>query len=57
LLFQGGELSSPVREMTIASSIQRMLQNVSCVGNDLQWLPTSAAGVTIGISEMSMSGA
>jgi len=57
LLFQGGELSSPVREMTIASSIQRMLQNVSCVGNDLQWLPSSAAGVTIGISEMSMSGA
>ena len=57
LLFRGGELSSPVREMTIASSIQRMLQGVSSVGNDLQWLPSSAAGVTIGISEMSMSGA
>ncbi len=57
LLFRGGELASPVREMTIASSIQRMLQGVSSVGNDLQWLPSSAAGVTIGISEMSMSGA
>jgi PmbA protein len=57
LLFRGGELSSPVREMTIASSIQRMLLCVSDVGNDLQWLPSSAAGVTIGISEMSMSGA
>jgi hypothetical protein len=27
------------------------------VGNDLQWLPSSAAGVTLAISEMSMSGA
>jgi PmbA protein len=57
LLFRGGKLSSPVRELTIASSIQRMLLDVSIVGNDLQWLPSSAAGVTIGISEMSMSGA
>jgi PmbA protein len=57
LLFRGGELASPVREVTIASSIQRMLQAVSWVGNDLQWLPSSAAGVTVGISEMSMSGA
>ncbi|MGA3219817.1 MAG: TldD/PmbA family protein [Acidimicrobiales bacterium] len=57
LLFRGGELASPVREVTIASSIQRILQGVSCLGNDLQWLPSSAAGVTVGISEMSMSGA
>jgi PmbA protein len=57
LLFRGGQLSSPVRELTIASSIQRMLLGVSAVGNDLQWLPSSAAGETIGISEMSMSGA
>jgi PmbA protein len=57
LLFRGGELSSPVRELTIASSIQRMLQGVVTVGNDMQWLPSSAAGVTIAISEMSMSGA
>jgi PmbA protein len=57
LLFRGGELSTPVREITIASSIQRMLQGVTTVGNDLQWLPSSAAGVTLAISEMSMSGA
>jgi PmbA protein len=56
LLFRGGELSAPAREMTIASSIQRLLRDVSHVGNDLQWLPSSAAGVTVGISEMSMSG-
>jgi len=57
LLFSGGVLSAPVREVTIASSIQRMLQGVACVGSDLEWLPSSAAGLTLAISEMSMSGA
>jgi PmbA protein len=57
LLVRGGELASPVRELTVASSIQRMLQGVSLVANDLEWLPSRAAGVTLAISEMSMSGA
>ena len=56
LLVRGGELASPVREVTIASSIQRMLQGVVAVGNDIEWLPSSAAGLTLAISEMSMSG-
>jgi PmbA protein len=57
LLVRGGALDGPVREVTIASSIQRMLQGVVAVGNDLEWLPSSAAGLTLAISEMSMSGA
>jgi PmbA protein len=57
LLVQAGALGPPVREVTIASSIQRMLQGVVAVGNDLEWLPSSAAGLTLAISEMSMSGA
>jgi PmbA protein len=57
LLVRGGELASPVREMTVASSIQRMLQGVIAVANDTEWLPSRAAGVTLAISEMSMSGA
>jgi PmbA protein len=56
LLFSDGELASPVREVTIASSIQRMLQAVVAIGNDLEWLPSHAAGVTLAIGEMSMSG-
>jgi hypothetical protein len=43
--------------VTIASSVQRMLLGVAAVANDLEWLPTSAAGVTVAIAEMSMSGA
>ncbi|MGH9106934.1 MAG: TldD/PmbA family protein [Acidimicrobiales bacterium] len=57
LLIEGGTLGTPVREVTIASSIQRILQTVSAVGNDLEWLPSAAAGVTMAIAEMSMSGA
>jgi PmbA protein len=57
VMFRGGEVAEPVREVTIASSIQRMLQGVAAVGNDIEWLPSSAAGLTLAISEMSMSGA
>lgn len=57
LLFRDGELAQPVREVTIASTIQRMLRDVVAVGNDLEWLPGSAAGVTLAIADMTMSGA
>jgi hypothetical protein len=33
-----------------------MLQAVVAIGNDLEWLPSHAAGVTLAIGEMSMSG-
>ncbi|HTW10625.1 MAG TPA: TldD/PmbA family protein [Acidimicrobiales bacterium] len=56
LLVQGGAPGAPVREVTIASNLQRMLQGVVAVGSDLEWRPSSAAGLTLAISEMSMSG-
>jgi PmbA protein len=57
MLIRNGTPAEPVREITIASTIQRMLKDVLFVGNDLEWLPGSAAGVTLAIGEMSMSGA
>ncbi|MDP8976327.1 MAG: TldD/PmbA family protein [Actinomycetota bacterium] len=57
LMIRDGVLAEPVREITIASTIQRMLLDVVAVGNDLEWLPGVAAGVTIAIAEMSMGGA
>jgi PmbA protein len=57
LMIRDGALAEPVREITIASTIQRMLLDVVAVGNDLEWLPGSAAGVTVAIAEMSMGGA
>ncbi|MGH9028735.1 MAG: TldD/PmbA family protein [Acidimicrobiales bacterium] len=57
LMVRDGELAEPVREMTIASTLQRMLQSVAHVGSDIEWLPGVAAGQTLAIGDMSLSGA
>jgi PmbA protein len=57
LRIRGGELAEPVREFTIASTIQKMLQDVSEVGGDLEWLPMHAAGVSLVIGDVTVSGA
>jgi PmbA protein len=57
LRIRGGELAEPVREFTIASTLQRMLLDVAAVGGDLQWLPMNASGVSIVIHDVTVSGA
>ena len=57
LLIAGGALGAPVREFTIASTIQRMLKDVAEVGGDVDWLPMRAAGVSLVIHDVTMSGA
>jgi PmbA protein len=56
VMFRGGELAEPVREVTIASTIQRMLQGIVAVGSDLERLPSSAAGVSLAIADVALSG-
>lgn len=56
LFIRGGALAEPVREVTVASTFQRMLGDLE-VGNDLRWLAGGAAAVTILVPDMSMSGA
>ena len=56
LLIEGGELASPVREFTIASTIQRMLLDIVAIGSDIEWLPGGSAGVTLAIDGISLSG-
>jgi PmbA protein len=56
MLIEGGSLAGPVREFTIASTLQRMLSGVVAIGNDLERLPSSASGLTLAISDVSMSG-
>ena len=53
---KGGALAEPVREVTIASTLQRMLQDIIAIGADLRWLPGLAAGQTLAIADMSLSG-
>ena len=57
LMVRGGALAEPVREVTIASTLQRMLQSVVHVGADVEWLPGVAAGQTLALEDMALSGA
>jgi PmbA protein len=56
LMIRGGTLAEPVREITVASTLQRMLQSVVAIGGDVRWLPGTAAGQTLAIADMQLSG-
>ena len=57
LRISGGALAEPLREFTIASTIQRLLHDLVAVGADLTWLPMSAAGMTLVVGDVAVSGA
>ena len=56
LLVRDGTPADPVREATIASTLQRMLLDIVAVGGDREWLPGGAAGLTLVIADMQLSG-
>src|ERR671916_1241592 len=56
LRIRGGELAEPLREFTIASTLQRLLHDVVAVRSGLTWLPMSAAGLTLVVGDVSVSG-
>ena len=56
LMVRGGALAEPVREVTVASTLQRMLQAILHIGGDVEWLPGIAAGQTLAIGDMQLSG-
>jgi len=56
LMVRGGELAEPVREATVASTLQRILRDVVAVGSDREWLPGGAAGMTLAIGHVTLSG-
>lgn len=56
LMIRGGELAEGVREVTIGSTLQRMLMDVVDVGDDLTYFPWESTGVTLAIADMTMSG-
>jgi len=56
LMIRDGVLAEPIREVTIASTLQRMLLDVMFVGNDVQWLPGTTAAQTLAIDGVSLSG-
>lgn len=56
LRITGGALGEPLREMTVASTLQRLLLDVAAVGRDVEWLPGVAAGQTVAIRDAALSG-
>jgi len=57
LQITNGQVAGPIREFTIASTLQRMLHDVAEIGNDVDWLPMRAAGVSLVIRDVTLSGA
>jgi PmbA protein len=56
LRIRGGEVAEPLREFTVASTLQRLLLDVVAVGSDLTWLPMTAAGLTLVVGDVAVSG-
>jgi PmbA protein len=56
MLIRNGSLGEPVREFTIASTLQKMLLDIVAIGGDVDWLPSRAAGLSLVIRDVTMSG-
>ncbi len=56
LRIRSGEPAEPIREVTIASTLQRLLADIAAIGGDVARLPMTAAGVSIVIDDVTMSG-
>jgi len=56
LLIRDGALAEPVREVTLGSTIQRLLLGVEAVGDDLEWLPGGTGSATLVIADVSLGG-
>lgn len=56
VMVRGGALAEPVREVTIGSTIQRMLADVVAIGSDLTYFPWESTGVTLAVADVTMSG-
>jgi PmbA protein len=56
LMIRDGAVGEPVREITIASTLQRLLLDVVAVGADLEWRPSGTCAATLVIADVALSG-
>ncbi len=57
LMIRNGVAAEPIREATIASTVQKMLTDIVAVGADTEWQPGGSGPVSLAIADVSMSGA
>ncbi|MFM8663269.1 MAG: metallopeptidase TldD-related protein, partial [Acidimicrobiaceae bacterium] len=56
IVIKNGTLGAPIREFTIASTLQKMLLYIVDLGNDIDWLPMRAVGLSLVVNDVMMSG-
>jgi PmbA protein len=56
LMVRGGERAEPIREATIASTLQRLLLDVSAVGGEREWTPGGTGAAALVIPAVMLSG-
>ena len=56
IMIRNGEYCEPVRELTIASTVPKMLLGLTEIADDVTYLPGGTVGVSVLIDEMAMSG-
>ncbi len=55
-LIRDGELAEPIREATIATTLQRMLRELALIGSDFEFLPGGTGSVTMAVDGIALSG-
>ena len=53
---RNGALAEPLREMTVASTLQRLLLDVREVGGDFEWVNRGSGGCSLLIDDVAVSG-
>jgi PmbA protein len=56
LMVRGGQRAEPIREATIASTLQRLLLDVSAVGGQREWTPGGTGAAALLIPGVTLSG-
>jgi PmbA protein len=56
VMIRDGQRAEPVREVTIASTLQKMLLGIDAVGGEIEWLPGGTGCPTLVVGDVSLSG-
>lgn len=57
VMLRGGARAEPIREATAASTLQRLLLDVSAVGGEREWTPGGTGAVALVVPGVTLSGA
>ncbi len=57
VMLRGGARAEPIREATAASTLQRLLLDVSAVGGEREWTPGGTGAVALVVPGVALSGA